>query len=57
MTRTKRVDRLDLRAAVSRARSRRDTETDTDTVKFAQATLAAGGLCSSRCGHAMSLSP
>jgi adenylate cyclase len=39
MTRTKRVDRLDLRAAVSRARSWRDTETD--TVKFAQATLAA----------------
>ena len=33
------VERLDLPAALSRARSRRDTETD--TVRFAQAALAA----------------
>jgi adenylate cyclase len=38
MTETKHVDRLDLRAVVSSARSRRNTETD--TVQFAQATLA-----------------
>jgi len=36
------VERLDLTAALSRARSRRDT--DTDTVQFAQAALAAAKL-------------
>ena len=39
MTVTTLVERLDLPAALSRARSRRDTETD--TVRFAQAALAA----------------
>ena len=39
MTETKHVDHLDLRAVVSSARSRRNTETD--TIQFAQATLAA----------------
>ena len=39
MTVTTLVERLDFPAALSRARSRRDTETD--TVKFAQAALAA----------------
>ena len=38
MTVTMLVERLDLPAALSRARSRRDTETD--TVQFAQAALA-----------------
>ena len=39
MTVTTLVERLDLPAALSRARSRRDTETD--TARFAQAALAA----------------
>ena len=39
MTVTTLVERLDLPAALSRARSRRDT--DADTVQFAQAALAA----------------
>ena len=39
MTVTTLVERLDLPAALSRARSRRDTEAD--TVQFAQAALAA----------------
>ena len=40
MTVTTLVDRLDFPAALSRGRSRRDTETD--TVRFAQAALVAG---------------
>jgi adenylate cyclase len=39
LTVTTLVERIDLPAALSRARSRRDTETD--TVRFAQAALAA----------------
>ena len=51
------VERLDLPAALPRARSRRDTETD--TVQFAQAALAAAKQegCTSRCGRAMLRSP
>ena len=55
MTVTTLVERLDLTAALSRARSRRDT--DTDTVQFARAALAAAklqGWHAVRCGRVMS---
>jgi adenylate cyclase len=52
------IERLDLPAALPRARSRRDTETD--TVQFAQAALAAAkqeGLQLAMRARAMSRSP